>query len=304
MFFVQNRKIFYSVIGMLAVLALGAVAVLGVRFGIEFTGGSIVEVTFEERPEKSVLEAELDTLDIGVYSLRSTGEEGYLLRTRELTDETRPVVNEVFEGVGGTIERANTVGPVIGEELRSKALVAILVVVLAIILYVAFAFRHVSKPVASWVYGVIAILVLVHDLLVPLGLFAILGTILGAEVDILFVMALLTILGYSVNDTIVIFDRVRENLKWNQDNNVAETFEETVGHSLSQSYARSINTSLTTLIVVISLLVLGGSATTYFALVLAAGVLAGTYSSIALAAPLLVTFADKFPQKEEEDDVN
>jgi preprotein translocase subunit SecF len=153
------------------------------------------------------------------------------------------------------------------------------------------------EGISSWTYGLVAIFVLVHDLLIPLGVFAALGFFAGAEVDVLIVMALLTILGYSVNDTIVIFDRVRENLKHNEEEKLEEDYATTVGRSLTQTYARSINTSLTTLMVVLSLLLFGGSTTMYFALTLAAGVLAGTYSSIALAAPLLVTADDRRRRK-------
>lgn len=305
MFFVQHRKIFYGIIGALSVAALGALVVWGVTFGIEFTGGTIVEFSYEgTTPDKATLEARLRELSIGGYSLRSSGDEGYLLRARDLSEEEYATVREALspEGVTFVEARRATVGPVIGEELKNKALAAMAVVALLIIIYVAFVFRHVSRPVASWVYGGIAILVLIHDLLIPLGVFAVLGQFYAAEVDVLFVMALLTILGYSVNDTIVVFDRVRENLKANQNNNVVETFEETVGHALSETYARSINTSFTTLLVVVTLLVLGGSTTVWFALTLAVGVFAGMYSSLALAAPLLVTIAKRFPQKEETDE--
>ena len=179
-------------------------------------------------------------------------------------------------------------GPTIGNELRSKAVVALVLVALAITLYVAFAFRHVSKPVSSWVYGLITIGVLLHDIIIPAGLFAVLGHLFGAEVDVLFVVALLVILGYSVNDTIVVFDRVREALKINEHMGRKEDFALTVGAALQTTYARSINTSLTTLIALTALLILGASVTQYFALMLIAGILAGTYSSIFLAAPLLV----------------
>ncbi len=186
---------------------------------------------------------------------------------------------------------------------------SILVVVVLIVLFVAFAFRNVriededgiesSIGVSSWTYGFISIFVLVHDILIPLAMFSILGQFFGAEVDVLIVMALLTILGYSVNDTIVIFDRVRENLKKNLEEDIEEEFEVTVGTSLSQTFARSINTSLTTLAVVTSLLVFGGSTTMYFALTLSVGIFAGTYSSLALAAPLLVTIEKRQKEKQE-----
>jgi len=315
MFFVENRNLIYKLIGGLAVVAAGALILWGLVFGIEFTGGTIFEVAYDnDRPAKELLEEQIEQLDLGGFSLRPSNDDGYMLRTRDVTEEEFSGIRTALdvEGAGLVEKRRATVGPVIGEELKNKAFVAIGVVVLLIILYVAFAFRNVqqhdagdedaeSEPgVSSWKYGLIAIFVLGHDLLIPLGLFAVLGHFLGAEVDVLIVMALLTILGYSVNDTIVIFDRVRENLLKNKEGDVEEEFAATVGRSLSQTYARSINTSLTTLLVVLSLLIFGGPTTTYFALTLAAGVLAGTYSSLALAAPLLVTVAERHAAKKQE----
>ncbi len=312
MFFVTNRKIIFSIIGFFAVCALGALLVWQLVFGIEFLGGTIIEVKYEVSstsvPDKGVVESDLNTLDLGAYSLRQSGTDGYLLRTRDISEEEFIEIRKALaQEYSMEVERRATVGPVIGEELRNKAFVAIGVVVLLIVFFVAFAFRNVRtfddeddedvSGVSSWTYGFIAIFVLAHDILIPLGLFAVLGKFLGAEVDVLIVMALLTILGYSVNDTIVIFDRVRENLINNKEENIDEEFEKTVGNSLSQTYTRSINTSITTLAMVLSLLVFGGPTTMYFALTLAVGVFAGTYSSLALAAPLLVTAEKRKKEK-------
>ena len=305
MFFVVHRKIFFWIIGILSAICIGALAFWGLRFGIEFTGGTMIEVGYDgTQPEKALLEERLKGLDLGNISVRRAGDDGFILRLRDISEEEYASVRGALSPEGVTLieKRRSTVGPTIGEELKNKALVAIAIVVILIVLYVAFAFRNVRSKedededalgVSSWTYGFISILVLAHDLLIPIGVFAILGNVLGAEVDALIVTAMLTILGYSVNDTIVIFDRVRENLKHNEETRVDESLEETVGRSLSQTYARSINTSLTTLMVVVALLIFGGSVTTYFALTLAAGIFAGTYSSIALAAPLLVS-VDKY----------
>jgi len=305
MFFVTHRKTIFAFIALLSVSALAALLVWRLPFGIEFTGGTYVEFAYEGgQPAKELLEERIGALELGGYSLRRAGEDGYILRLRDIPEEDYADVRVALAPPGAELveKRRATVGPVIGEELTNKAFVAIGIVSVLIILYVAFAFRNVratdddGEPLAgvsSWSYGLIAIFVLVHDLLIPLGVFAALGHFAGAEVDVLIVMALLTILGYSVNDTIVIFDRVRENLLHNKDESVEETFALTVGRALSQTYARSINTSLTTLFVVLSLLIFGGSTTMYFALTLAVGVMAGTYSSIALAAPLLVTLEER-----------
>lgn len=260
-------------------------------------GGSITEVTYPDgRPEKNVVEDRLNNIPlIGSYSLRQSGDSNYILRTRDLVEAERLAVMSALslnESISIETERFNSIGPVIGEELRNKALFAIVIVVIAIILFIAFAFRKVSEPVSSWKYGLIAVVALLHDIMIPVGLFAVLGYFVGVEVDILFVMALLAILGYSVNDTIVVFDRVRENLKHNLESNIKEDFELTVGKSLNQTYVRSINTSLTTAAVLVMLFVMGGEVTQYFALVLFTGILAGTYSSIFLATPLLVAVND------------
>jgi len=292
MFVIRHKRIFFGISLTLVALSVISMGVFGLPFGIDFTGGSLLEVSYPEgRPAVEELHTRLDTLPIGNYSLRPTGENGYITRTRFLEEEERQVlINTLsFNGEKTVVEeRFNSIGPVIGEELRQKALVAMVIVLVAIILFIAFAFRKVSKPVSSWKYGLIAIVALVHDIVIPTGIFALLGHFMGAEIDALFVTALLAILGYSVNDTIVVFDRVRENLRINHELHKKEPFSEVVGKSLSQTYGRSINTSLTTALVLLTLFLLGGSATHFFSLTLLTGVIAGTYSSIFLASPLLV----------------
>jgi preprotein translocase subunit SecF len=294
MFIIKYRKIFFLLTTVIVVLAIGAVAVLGLNVGIDFKGGAILEVSYSDnRPDKGAVYDEVNAIEnLGGFSVREIGESGYVIRTRSLAEEEREMIMTALS-LENTLEveqeRFNSIGPVIGDELRRKAYAAIAVVILAIIFFIAFAFRHVSRPVSSWKYGVVAIIALLHDIMIPLGVFAVLGTLFGAEIDVLFVMALLAILGYSVNDTIVVFDRVRENLKINHERGVHEDFELVVGKSLNQTYARSINTSLTTLFVLLALFFVGAPATQNFALVLITGVLAGTYSSLALASPLLVS---------------
>ena len=218
------------------------------------------------------------------------------MKTRDLTEEERSlIVSSISQDGQYQIEerRYNSIGPVIGQELRKKAFWALLVVVLAIILFIAFAFRKVTEvansnnKVSSWKYGFSAIIALIHDILIPAGIFTLLGHyFINYQIDAVFVMAILAILGFSVNDTIVVFDRIRENLNLTK----KETFDEIVGKSLRQTMARSINTSLTTLIVLLILYFFGGESTQQFALVLSLGVIFGTYSSIFLASPLLTLF--------------
>lgn len=290
MFIIKYRKIFFTISGALILASTALIIVGGLNFGIDFTGGSILEVEYgNQRPDAIEVRKNLNTLDIGEYKLQLIDETGFILRTKELKEEERiSILNILSDGSGESIQkRFNTVGPVIGEELKEKAYIAIIVVVLAIILFIAFSFRKVSKPVSSWKYGLVAVLALIHDIIIPTGAFVILGHLRGAEIDILFVTALLAILGFSVNDTIIVFDRIRENLNLNLERGHKEDFKETVGKSLSQTFARSINTSLTTLLVLLTLLILGGESTKYFALTLVIGVIAGSYSSIFIASPLL-----------------
>jgi preprotein translocase subunit SecF len=197
------------------------------------------------------------------------------------TASTTPVVATSI-----TETEFNSVGPVLGAEAARKAIVSILLVIAAIVLFIAYAFRKVSEPVSSWKYGLTAIIALVHNIIIPIGLFAILGHFKGYEVDTLFVTALLVVLGFSVHDNIVVFDRVRENL---HTSGTKKSFDQVVGDSISQTFTRSVNTSLTTLLALVVLYFVGGAATQHFSLALIVGIAAGTYSSIFIGSPLLVT---------------
>lgn len=308
MFVIKNKKIFFSLSAILVGLSIFSIAYFGLNFGIDFKGGAITEIAYLksetnlEVPAIETLKLELEKIELGSLVIQETSTTaenevgGIILRTRDLTEPERQLVFSILNQNGDyqIIEkRYNSVGPAIGEELKSKALWAILIVVIAIILFVAFAFRKVTEVaksenrVSSWNYGFAAIIALVHDILIPTGAYAFLGSIyIDYQIDTIFIMAILAILGFSVNDTIVVFDRVRENLA----NSKHEDFDEIVGKSLSQTITRSINTSLTTLVVLLALYFFGGDATKQFALILSMGVIVGTYSSIFLASPLLTLF--------------
>jgi len=303
MFVINHKKIFFIFSGLLVASSIFIVVVFGLNFGIDFKGGSILEVAYLDNEHSSLeeLKTNLQELNLGNFTVQETSfsdnqSEGIILRTRDLTEEERElVVAKISLDGQQQIEekRYNSIGPVIGKELRSKALWAILVVVLAIILFVAFAFRKVTEvansdnKVSSWKYGFAAIIALIHDIIIPTGIFALLGHyFINYQIDTVFVMAILAILGFSVNDTIVVFDRVRENLSLSK----KESFDEIVGKSLRQTVTRSINTSFTTLVVLLVLYFWGGEATQQFALILSIGVIIGTYSSIFLASPLLTLF--------------
>ncbi len=284
MFVIRLKKFFLALGLLLTVASVYMLFAKGLSLGVDFKGGSLVEVEYASgRPEKALLERALKTT-VGDVSARETGTNGYIIRTKELSDVERQELLSSLSGKDSTIKRFDTVGPVLGAELQKKSLTSIILVILAIVLFISFAFRKVSKPVSSWKYGIVAIVALVHDVLVPVGVFA----FLGIEVDALFVTALLVVLGFSIHDTIVVFDRIRENLKINDGEKVKKTFANMVGESLSQTFARSVNTSLTTIISLTVLFVYGPEATKNFSLALLIGITAGTYSSIFLASPLLV----------------
>jgi preprotein translocase subunit SecF len=288
----QYKKYFLTLPVILSVLSLLAIFVWGLKPGIDLVGGSLLEVTYSTaRPTAEQVHDAAGAAGIADTRVQPTGESGFILRQRDLSNEEHQTLLQSLSSLGTMKEEQFTsVGPTIGAELLQKAWIAIALVVVSIVLFIAFAFRGVSKPVASWKYGVVAIITLIHDILIPTGLFALLGYTHNAEVDALFIVALLTILGISVNDTIVIFDRIRENLKKNHDHSKHEDFEQVVSKSIKQTITRSINTSLTVVIVLAALWVLGPESTRDFALTLIVGMIAGTYSSIFLASPLLVVW--------------
>jgi len=291
MFVIKNKKIFFTLSGILVLASIAVIMMYGLPLGIDFTGGSVLEMSFDDvRPDATLVEEEVNAFGIEGASIRETDNNGYLLRTRFLSEDER---NAIVESLDGNVERFSSVGPTIGAELRQKALVAIASVVVLIVLYIAFVFRKSGDGPSSWKYGVAAIIALIHDILIPTGVIVVLGKFGTATADSLFVMALLAILGLSVNDTIVVFDRIRENLAINANKNIRESFDVVVGKGLKQTYVRSINTSLTTLIVLLSLFFIGGPTIHNFVLTLTVGVVAGTYSSIFLASPLLVLFSGK-----------
>ena len=301
MFIVNNRKFFFILSALLIAGSVWSIMAFGLHLGIDFKGGSLLEVSYAgNRPELESLKTRLDTLNLGAYVLTPAGDKNYTLKARDLTPEEKTAVVSAFStdtSNPAKEEKFNSIGPVVGSDLKEKALVAILIVVLCIVLFITFAFRKVSKPVASWKYGLATIVALAHDVIIPTGIFVAWTHFNGGEIDLLFVTALLAILGYSVHDTIVVFDRVRENLSTSQvDKFDKEIYQEIVGNSLTQTFGRSINTSLTIFLALSALYFLGGESTRDFAFVLLVGVVAGTYSSIFVAAPLLVTL-EKFQKR-------
>lgn len=287
MFIIKHRNIFISISAALVIASIIFISFFGLNLGIDFKGGSLVEVEYNNsRPENTVLQEKLAEADFENVLLQPTGEKGLLVKTLELSNDEKNSLVEVLSSDGNLLTEKSftSIGPSVGKELRKRSVISIILVSLGIIFFIAYAFRKVSKPISSWKYGFMAIISLLHDIIIPTGVFAILGYYFGAEVDTLFVVALLTILGLSVSDTIVVFDRIRENIRLEQN----KPFKEIVGHSLSQVFARSISTSLTVILALLALVFFGPESTRYFAITLTVGMFFGTYSSIFLASPLLV----------------
>ncbi|MBI4120135.1 MAG: protein translocase subunit SecF [Parcubacteria group bacterium] len=288
---IPNRKIFLTASAVLVLLSAASLAVWGLKFGIDFTGGSLWEVEFPHgRPDSAAILAALVDYKMDTALIQPVGEKGVILRSRDINENTHQAALIELKGLGAVEEkRFESIGPTLGKELQRKSVKAVIGVLVLIIVYIAWAFRKVARPVSSWKYGVIAIIALIHDVTIPTGVFAVLGHFGGVEVDALFVTAALTILGFSVHDTIVVFDRIRENLKRRS----GEDFSQTVNASVNETMSRSISTSLTVLLVLAAIYFLGGQTTQNFALALIIGVFFGTYSSIFVAGPLLSYWAGR-----------
>ncbi len=287
---IAKRKWFFAFSLMIIIPGLIALFVWGLRFGIDFAGGTLWEIKFEEKQdvEAGIIQQLLTNEGADVSSSANTSANAVLIRMK-VTDEQKitDVRGKLSSSFGKTTDsRLETVGPVISGELTKKAILAVVLSIVAIVAYITWAFRSVPKPTSSLSFGICAIFALIHDVVVVVGIFAILGRLFAVEVDLLFITALLTIIGFSVHDTIVVFDRVRENLKKYD----GFPFEEIVNHSILQTLARSLNTSLTVVIVLLALFLFGGTSIRTFVLALLVGIISGTYSSIFNAAPLLVTW--------------
>ncbi len=285
---IPKRTLFLTIAGSMAVAGIIALFLWQLRLGIDFTGGSLLEVVYTiPRPAVEVLKQKIESVGLKQYEVNLAGDHGVMFRFGTISEDThQKILVELKKDDTNLIQKSfDSIGPVIGEELKAKSLWALIVALLMIMVYITYAFRKVSYPVASWKYGMSAIFALLHDLIFVLGIFAILGHFAGIEVTSSFIPAFLTVLGFSVHDTIVIFDRIRENLLKYRGN-----FEEIVNKSLNETIVRSINTSFTVLLVLLALYFLGGDTLRTFALALILGIGVGTYSSIFVASPILVAW--------------
>jgi len=285
--FLKYKKIYFIFSATLILASLGFLIIFGLKPGIDFTGGSILEIEYiEERPSNQEIKETLSGLDLGEVSVQPTGEKGVILRMKDISEDThQEVIQKLRENKELEELRFESIGPIIGQELKQKTKIVIILSLLAIVLYIAWAFRKISRPLPSWQYGIASLVALFHDVLIPIGILSVLGKFYGVQITIPVITALLAVLGYSINNTVVVFDRIRENL-FKQ----AGTYQEIVNNSLNQTLTRSINTSLTTLFVLVAIFFLGGVTLKYFALALILGIIAGTYSSLFLASPILVAW--------------
>ena len=292
---IQKRKFFLSISGVLIAAAIFALVTWGLNFGVDFRGGSLLEAKFNAyQPEISDIQASLAEADINNLTVQPTEDGTFIIRFKDASDEKHKAVvkqlkdlaqNSGQEGASFEELSFDSVGPSIGKELKSKSFNASFIVLIMIILYISWSFRKVSRPISSWKYGVAAIIALAHDVIITLGAFAAFGHFFQIEINTPFIAAILTVLGYSVSDSIVVFDRIRENLPKSKEN-----FEDTINFSINQTLSRSLSTSFSSMLALMAILIFGGSTIQDFALALLIGIFIGTYSSIFVASPILVVW--------------
>ena len=282
---IGKRFWFFLISGGVILISIISLVTFGLKYGIEFSSGSMMTVNFEQEVDQAELEQELANLGYTNAIIQRTGAGDFLIRTRELTGEDKKVLQDGLTAKYGRLTEAEfySVSPMVAEETAQNAAIAVAVAAIGILLYVTWAFHRMPKP---FHYGTCAIIALTHDALIALGVFSILGGIFDWEINLMFITGVLAVIGYSVNNTVVVFDRIRENLSMG----VSPDFEVVVNNSLVETLGRSLNTSLTTLLVVLALLFFVGATILNFAVVLLIGIIAGTFSSVCIAPPLLVVW--------------
>lgn len=288
--FIKYRRIFYVFSIVLTVLTIISIVSFGIKWGIDFTGGTVLTVSYQDNlPTAKQINDELLKLGLKDAVIQQQGEKTLVLKMQNIDEATHQKVVEKLKTLGNVVEGSEsfeTIGPVIGNELKSKIKTVVSLALISILLYIAIAFRKVSFPVRSYIYGFSGIIALIHDAMVPIGVWAILGKYYGYEITIPIITALLTIFGYSIHDTVVVFDRIRENLSKER----TASFGDVVNKSLNQTFTRSMNTSFTVLVVLLALFIFGGATLKPFSLALLIGIFLGTYSSVFLASPLVYSF--------------
>ena len=281
---VGKRFWFFLISAVIIIPGIISLAIFGLEPGVDFSSGTTMTLRFDAGVEQNQLRQELADLGYDGAMIQRTGEDDFFVRVREISTEER---TELISSLGAdlntevTVRDSYTVSPIIATETGRNAAIAVMVAAVFMLFYIAWAFRRMPKPLR---WGTCAIIALVHDVLLVMGIFSILGWVAGIQIDAMFITGMLTVVGYSVNNTVVVFDRIRENVS----KGVSKDFEVTVNSSVLETIGRSLNTSLTTLFVILAIFLFGGVTIRYFILVLLIGVISGTYSSMCLAGPLLV----------------
>jgi preprotein translocase subunit SecF len=289
--FLKISKIYFVIGGLLVVASIAALLVYGLKPGIDFTGGSILEITYQDqRISSDEIKQKLAGLDLGDFSIQPAGEKDVLLRTKYLDESVhQEILKRLKENNSVEEKRFEAVGSVIGKELKQKTITLVCASLLAIVFYIALAFRKVRGPVKPWQYALSSLVSLFHDVLIPLGVFAVLGKFYNVEISIPVITALLTVIGCSINNVVVVFDRIRENTF----KKGSVPFVETVNDSINQTLARCLNTSFVYLLPLVAIFFFGGETLKYFSLALIVGIVAGTVSAVFLASPILVFWSKK-----------
>ena len=282
---IGKRFWFFLISGIIILVGIISLLSAGLPSGIEFSSGSMLTVKFEEPVEYDQFKEELRSLGYTDAIIQSAGEGQFVIRTHELSDSEKAQLEDSLSGRFGQLTEAqfSSVSPQVASETVNNAAIAVAIAAVGILLYVTWAFRRMPRPLH---YGACAIAALVHDTLIAMGVFSILGALMGWEINLMFITGLLAVIGYSVNNTVVVFDRIRENLT----KGIGNTFEAVVNNSLVETLSRSVNTSLTTLIVVLAILLFVGATIQNFVVVLIIGIIAGTFSSLCIAPSLLVVW--------------
>lgn len=289
---IRKSYIWLTFSATLMVLGIIFIAVFGLRLGIDYKGGTVMQIASNSDNKQQIVEEIIKDQKIDNYQIKPSGSKELIVRLPVLSNEQHIAIrDEMAKKLSGFSETSyDTVGPSISSDLTKKSVIAVIVASLAIIIYIAWAFKKVPKPLSSWKFGLCAVIALIHDLLITTGIVALISHYFPwMEIDVLFLTALLTIMGFSVHDTIVVYDRLRENFIKNPHQDIELTTEE----SVNQTIARSINTSLTVMIVLITMFLLGGAPIKHFILVLIIGVFFGTYSSIFVASTLIALWHKK-----------
>lgn len=273
----------------MVILSVASLFIFGLKPGIDLTGGTQWQIAFTETPGTTAEQVRsfLSDLSGREVSVKSTDGNGMLVRLPSIDEQTHEQYSFKLIQKFGAVKELNfsSIGPSIGSELRGKAIWAIVLVLFGVSIYIAYAFRKVSRPIRSWKYGAAALVTLFHDVSIPTGMLALLGYLKGIEIDTNFIVALLVVMGFSVHDTIVVFDRIRENILLAR----GKPFElgEVIDQSVAETVTRSVNTSLTLVLVLLAMLFWGPPSLFYFVLTIMVGTIFGTYSSIFVASPLL-----------------